>query len=131
MTPTGEEEEPLNALTSNSNGNGNGERLLSLKNVCLNFGNNENSGLITPPINTTETLTIIKNVDCQVNMTFCSYNPISSSDFTILIEGNNPSQTSFPGSSTGTDVELEAGSYNVTEEGLDPTIPEICSDYGI
>jgi hypothetical protein len=50
MTPTGAEEgegEPLNALTGNSNGNGNGEPLLTLKNVCLNFGINENSGLIT------------------------------------------------------------------------------------
>ena len=39
MTP---EKEPLNALTgSNSNGNDNGEPLLTLKNICLNFGINE------------------------------------------------------------------------------------------
>ncbi len=47
VTPTGAEEEPLNELTGNSNGNDNGEPLLNLKNVCLNFGINENSGLIT------------------------------------------------------------------------------------
>ena len=58
----------------------------------------------TPPP-TTETLTVIKNVDCLANSIVCSQNPISPSDFTITIQGNNPSQTSFLGSSTGTDVE--------------------------
>ena len=58
-------------------------------------------------------------------------NPIQPSNFTVVIEGNNPSQNNFPGSSgTGTDVALEAGPYNVTEQGLDPVTPAICSTMG-
>ena len=53
-----------------------------------------------PP--TTETLTVIKNVDCQANSTICANNPIQPSNFTVVIEDNNPSQNNFPGSSTGT-----------------------------
>jgi YVTN family beta-propeller protein len=37
------------------------------------------------------------------------------SDFTITITGNNPSPSSFSGSSSGTSVTLRAGSYKVTE----------------
>ena len=82
-----------------------------------------------PP--TTETLTVIKNVDCQADAQTCEQNPIQPSNFTIVIDGNNPSQNNFPGSSgTGTDVELEAGAYNVTEQGLDPVTPAICSTMG-
>ena len=72
---------------------------------------------------TTETLTVIKNTDCQADPATCEQNPIQPSNFTVVIEGNNPSQNNFPGSSTGTDVELEAGAYNVTEQGLDPVTP--------
>ena len=41
---------------------------------------------VPPPPPTTETLTVIKNVDCRVNMTFCANNPniIQPSNFTIL-----------------------------------------------
>ena len=49
----------------------------------------------------------------------CEQNSIQPSNFTIVIEDNNPSQNNFPGSSTGTNVELEPGAYNVTEQGLD------------
>ena len=66
----------------------------------------------------TETLTVIKNTDCQADPEVCEQNPIQSSQFTIVIEGNDPSQNNFPGSSTGTDVELEAGPYSVTEQDL-------------
>ena len=83
----------------------------------------------TPPA-TTETLTVIKNTDCQADPATCEQNPIEPSNFTIVIEDNNPSQNNFSGSSTGTDVELEPGAYNVTEQELDPVIPAICSTMG-
>ena len=80
-----------------------------------------------PPPPTTETLTVIKNVDCQVNMTFCDNNPniIQPSNFTILVDGNNPIPDEFSGeSTTGTDVQIEAGPYNVTEQGLQTPPPD-------
>ncbi|MGC2563222.1 MAG: beta-propeller fold lactonase family protein [Nitrososphaeraceae archaeon] len=46
------------------------------------------------------------------------------SDFTITIDGNNPTPSSFDGSSSGTTITINEGSYNVTEEG-----PDISSDY--
>lgn len=39
------------------------------------------------------------------------------SDFTITVHGNNPSPSSFQGSSSGTAVKLEMGMYSVTETG--------------
>ncbi|MFL6350217.1 MAG: hypothetical protein ACJ72X_18240, partial [Nitrososphaeraceae archaeon] len=39
------------------------------------------------------------------------------SDFTITVNGNNPSPSSFAGSSSGTTVNLKAGSYSVIETG--------------
>ena len=39
------------------------------------------------------------------------------SDFTITVHGNNPSPSSFPGSSAGTTVKLQMGMYSVTEAG--------------
>ncbi|HZB17021.1 MAG TPA: VCBS repeat-containing protein [Nitrososphaeraceae archaeon] len=83
----------------------------------------------TPPP-TTETLTVIKTAACQADTETCEQNPIVPSNFTVVIDGNNPSQNNFPGSSAGTDVELEAGPYNVTEQGLDPVTPAICSTLG-
>ena len=80
----------------------------------------------TPPP-TTETLTVIKTTECQADAQTCQQNPIQPSNFTVVINDNNPSQNNFPGSSTGTDVELEPGAYNVTEQGLDPVTPVICS----
>ena len=80
-----------------------------------------------PPIET-ETLTVIKNTQCQADPAICEQNPIQPSNFTLVVEGNNPSQNNFPGSSSpGTNVELEPGAYNVTEQGLDPVIPVICA----
>ena len=46
------------------------------------------------------------------------------SDFTITVDGNNPTPSSFDGSSSGTTITINAGSYNVTEEG-----PDVSSDY--
>jgi Prealbumin-like fold domain len=39
------------------------------------------------------------------------------SDFRITVHGNNPSPSSFPGSSSGTAVKLQMGMYSVTEAG--------------
>ena len=84
-----------------------------------------------PPPVETETLTVIKNTQCQAYSAICEQNPIHPSNFTLVIEGNNPSQNNFPGSSSpGTNVELEPGPYNVTEQGLDPVTPVICSTMG-
>src|ERR687889_2749088 len=41
----------------------------------------------------------------------------SPSDFIITINGNNPTPSSFRGSSSGTTVELSKGKYEVTESG--------------
>lgn len=38
-------------------------------------------------------------------------------DFTITVNGNNPSPSSFHGSSAGTPVKLQMGMYSVTESG--------------
>ena len=45
--------------------------------------------------------------------------PAVASDFTINVTGTNVSPVSFPGSSAGTNVEIQPGDYEVTEE-LDP-----------
>ena len=41
----------------------------------------------------------------------------NASDFTINIHGNNPSPSSFPGSTSGTTVKLDIGMYSVTQSG--------------
>ncbi|MDQ4018007.1 MAG: hypothetical protein M3129_05645, partial [Thermoproteota archaeon] len=46
------------------------------------------------------------------------------SDFTITVSGNNPTPSSFAGSSSGTTVTVNEGTYNVKEEG-----PYISPDY--
>jgi YVTN family beta-propeller protein len=48
------------------------------------------------------------------------------SDFTISVTGNNPSPSSFSGSSSGTSVTLRAGSYKVTE---DSSVPGYTTSY--
>jgi len=84
-------------------------------------------GQVIPPP-TIERLTVIKNVDCQANSTTCANNPIQPSNFTITIDGNDPIPDEFSGESTGTNVELEPGPYNVTEQGLDPNTPQVCAN---
>jgi hypothetical protein len=94
--------------------------------ICKSFNNNE------VPSTDTETLTVIKKTACQADTQTCQQIQIQPSNFTIVIEeGNNPSpQNPFPGSSAGTDIQLEPGDYSVSEEGLDPIIPEICNTMG-
>ena len=97
---------------------------LGILETCLDL-----TPILPPPVTTTETLTVIKNVECQANSTTCANNPIQPSNFTIVIEDNNPSQNNFPGASDpGTNVELEPGAYNVTEQGLDSNTPQVCAN---
>ncbi len=54
------------------------------------------------------------------------------SDFTIAVDGNNPTPPSFDGSSSGTTVQLFEGRYSVTESGsatsdYDSTLSRGCS----
>lgn len=119
---------------------GNGEQIFGFDKEflfkCINNNDNEQSILSSsiptpptpPPLIGTETLTVIKNVDCQTDPETCKQNPILPSQFNIVIEGNNPSDTNFPGSSLGTDVELEPGQYSISEQGFDPVTPQICTD---
>jgi YVTN family beta-propeller protein len=85
-------------------------------------------GQVPPP------LTVIKNVNCEVALAdddICTTGPIPNpSNFTIVINGSNPSPNNFPGSSTGTDVELGVGPYNVTELGLQTPTPHACHKMG-
>ncbi|MFB5600956.1 MAG: beta-propeller fold lactonase family protein, partial [Nitrososphaeraceae archaeon] len=59
----------------------------------------------------TGTLKVVKKV---VNDGGGSKGP---SDFTITVNGKNPQPSSFPGSSSGVNVNLKKGSYSVTEIG--------------
>jgi hypothetical protein len=62
-----------------------------------------------PPEATTGTLIVIKNVVNDNNGTS------TPSEFTFSVTGTNPTVTSFAGSSTGTSITLDPGSYAVTE----------------
>jgi hypothetical protein len=46
---------------------------------------------------------------------------LGAADFTLHVDGNNPSPADFPGSESGIDVSLAPGPYAVTE--TKPTIP--------
>jgi Prealbumin-like fold domain len=71
------------------------------------------------------TLIVTKNVIKQG-----AGNSKNPSDFTITVHGNNPSPSSFRGSSSGTAVKLQMGMYSVTEtgpSGYNSTISGDCS----
>jgi hypothetical protein len=73
-------------------------------------------------------LTVVKLVTCDfVNLPLdlCP----SPDEFTMNVEGNNPSPSSFPGSSQGTVVTLEPGQHEVTEVAP-PTPPGVEFDGG-
>jgi YVTN family beta-propeller protein len=72
----------------------------------------------SPPV-TTANIIVIKKV---INEGGGDKRP---SDFTITVDGNNPTPSSFAGSSSGTAITINEGSYNVTEEGG----PDISYDY--
>ena len=57
-------------------------------------------------------------------------NSKSASDFTINVVGENPSETSFKGSESGTKISLSAGSYSIMEQrhdGYELSLSKDCS----
>jgi hypothetical protein len=72
-----------------------------------------NTNTITPTNQIHGTLIVTKNV-IDLNNHKSNAKP---SDFTITVHGNNPSPSSFQGSSSGTTVKLQMGMYSVTEQG--------------
>jgi YVTN family beta-propeller protein len=77
-----------------------------------------NTYSVVPPPVTTGMIIVAKKV---VNEGGGNKQP---SDFTITVDGNNPTPSSFDGSSSGATITINEGSYNVTEEG-----PDISYDY--
>lgn len=76
----------------------------------------------------TAELTVVKLVTCDfVNLPLdlCP----SPDDFTMNVAGNDPSPSSFPGSSAGTVVTIEPGQYDITEIAP-PTPPGVEFDGG-
>src|SRR5919106_1712151 len=76
----------------------------------------------------TAELTVIKLVTCDFIDLPLDLCPLPD-EFTMNVAGNNPSPSSFPGSSQGTVVTLEPGQYDVTEEAP-PTPPGVEFDGG-
>ncbi|HYZ58865.1 MAG TPA: beta-propeller fold lactonase family protein [Nitrososphaeraceae archaeon] len=76
-----------------------------------------------PPPDTTATIIVTKKV---VNEGGGDKKP---SDFTITVDGNNPTPSSFDGSSSGTTITINEGSYNVTEEGSDVSYDYVPGKY--
>ncbi|NOJ30114.1 MAG: hypothetical protein DA328_08105 [Nitrososphaeraceae archaeon] len=62
------------------------------------------------------TLTVIKNLVCLYDSqeTECPIN-LTVDDFQIIVDGNNPSPSEFPGSTEGTVVTIGAGPFTVSE----------------
>jgi YVTN family beta-propeller protein len=82
------------------------------------FSSSSTSALTSNSINETShdksrdgTLVVTKQV---INEGGGNKNP---SDFTVTVNGNNPTPSSFAGSSSGTAVQLSIGKYEVTESG--------------
>jgi hypothetical protein len=73
-------------------------------------------------------LTVVKLVTCDFVNLPLDLCPLPD-EFTMNVEGNNPSPSSFPGSSQGTIVTLEPGQYEVTEIAP-PTPPGVEFDGG-
>ena len=99
----------------------------TLSNGCsgtINVGENKECTIINtysaspPPPITTGKIIVIKKVINDGGGTK------SPSDFIITVNGNNPTPSSFAGSSSGTTITINKGRYNVTEQGSD-----ISNDY--
>ena len=60
---------------------------------------------------TTGLLTVYVQVLNQTGVTYQTYTP---ANFAVVVSGQSPSLTNFPGSQSGTAVSLSPGSYNVT-----------------
>jgi hypothetical protein len=113
-----------------------GSEINDFRFICINNNNNTvvrgGEGEEEPPVPPTPppvestNLNVIKNVECTAtvgnpsNEAVCAYvlENILPSDYQIFVTGigNNPNPSEFPGSSTGTNVQLGAGGYIITEE---------------
>jgi hypothetical protein len=91
------------------------------------IANNNEETPIPPPPEEPGTLTVIKEVVCRSvdgdpsDQAVCDYavnsvNFPEPSDYPIAVAGNDPNPSTFPGSSTGTPVEIGPGNYVITEE---------------
>ena len=89
-----------------------------------NFGQQETQG---PPSQEPPAvrviLTVIKIVECEgIGAGECP----DASDFTMTVEGANPSEPSFPGSTTGTKINIDANTpYSVGESLTSPPVPDV------
>lgn len=92
--------------------------------VCINNNNNQQEGgTPTPPAELTS-LNVRKNIDCEStggspnNDAVCEYVEanITPEDYMMIVTGNIPNPSQFPGSNNGTTVPLGEGAYTVTEE---------------
>lgn len=130
-------------IGSQSSGQANdcGNGILAFSILCQNCdsqiqGDENSLGILcvqsTPSVPESEPetaeLTVVKLVTCDfinLPLDLCP----SPDEFTMNVEGNNPSPSSFPGSSAGTVVTLEPGQYEVTEVAP-PTPPGVEFDGG-
>jgi hypothetical protein len=96
-------------LFSQIQGDGNAINIIGLQ-----TGGERTTTLTEPP--TTGTLKVIKQVECPAGVT-CP----DPSDFEMEVTVNNVVTDTFAGSSSGTDIEIEPGSYSVDETV--PTLP--------
>jgi hypothetical protein len=94
--------------------------------VCINNNNNEQAGETpTPPPEELANLNVIKTVECESTSgepddeAVCNYVEANLlpglEDYEMTVTGNSPDPSEFPGSSTGTNVQLGEGNYEVTE----------------
>ena len=98
--------------------------------VCINNNNGGNATEPTEPTEPTATLAVSKTVTCNPNdistraAEACQNIAIAlpPNEFNIVVTGNNPKPSEFPGSSVPVVVTLGAGNYEVTEEEA-PILP--------
>ncbi|MFL6316990.1 MAG: beta-propeller fold lactonase family protein [Nitrososphaeraceae archaeon] len=101
-----------------------GSEISKEKCVCLDDGSSPINGKCpkpSPPGSLTF-LSVVKKVTSNDG----SSGTKKPSDFTITVTGNDPSPSSFSGSSSGTSVTLRPGTYKVTE---DDNIPGYTTSY--
>jgi len=97
-------------IGQNTLGNDNQKTAFADQSDNLQQSTTANNTTPTPtPTLTTGTLTVLKIVSGTTTAT--------PSNFTIHVTGNNPTPANFAGSSTGIDVTLSPGAFNVTETG--------------
>ncbi len=101
--------------------------------VNNNINVNKNTGPTTeePPEEMPGTLLVTKIVNCQSFTFKATCDDVDSnfepSDFKITVTGQNSNPSQFEGSSSGTEVSLNPGSYDVTEDitGVNEKLVEV------